>query len=83
MWLCELSKAEFAPVADRINVSGHDVLLKSRAAQSLSLLFYELMTNSSKYGALSKREGTVTAEWEIKDSRFRPAVLLPMARTRP
>ena len=68
VWLRELSKAEFAPVADRIDVSGHDVLLKSRAAQSLSLLFYELMTNSSKYGALSKREGTVTAEWEIKDS---------------
>ena len=55
-------------VADRINVSGLDALLKSRAAQSLSLLFYELMTNSSKHGALSKREGTVTAEWEIKDS---------------
>jgi two-component sensor histidine kinase len=42
-------------------------LLKPKAAQSLSLLFYELMTNSSKHGALSKREGTVTAEWEIKD----------------
>lgn len=63
--LRELSQAEFAPVADRIAVSGDDVLLKSRAAQSLSLLFYELMTNSSKYGALSKRDGTVTAEWKI------------------
>ena len=68
VWLHELLQTEFAPVADRIDVSGHDVLLKPQAAQSLSLLFYELMTNSSKHGALSKREGTVTAEWEIKDS---------------
>jgi two-component sensor histidine kinase len=62
-----LLQTEFAPVADRINVSGCDALLKPHAAQSLSLLFYELMTNSSKHGALSKREGTVTAEWEIRD----------------
>jgi two-component sensor histidine kinase len=66
--LHELLQTGLAPVADRINVFGRDVLLKSQAAQSLSLLFYELMTNSSKHGALSKREGTVTAEWEIKDS---------------
>lgn len=68
VWLHELLQTELAPVADRINVSGHDALLKPKAAQSLSLLFYELMTNSSKHGALSKRDGTVTAEWEIKDS---------------
>jgi two-component sensor histidine kinase len=68
VWLHELLKTELAPVADRINVSGRDVLLKPQAAQSLSLLCYELMTNSSKHGALSKREGTITAEWEIMDS---------------
>jgi two-component sensor histidine kinase len=68
VWLHELLQMELAPIADRINVSGCDALLKPKAAQSLSLLFYELMTNSSKHGALSKREGTVTAEWEIKDS---------------
>src|SRR5450756_1971777 len=68
VWLHELLQTELAPVADRINVCGRDALLKPKAAQSLSLLFYELMTNSSKHGALSKREGTVTAEWEIKDS---------------
>jgi two-component sensor histidine kinase len=68
VWLHELLQTELAPVADRINVSGRDALLKPKAAHSLSLLFYELMTNSSKHGALSKGEGTVTVEWEIKDS---------------
>jgi two-component sensor histidine kinase len=68
VWLHELLQTEFAPVADRINFSGRDVLLKPHAAQSLSLLFYELMANAAKHGALSKRGGTVTAEWQIKDS---------------
>ena len=68
VWLHELLQTELAPVADRIDISGRDALLKPKAAQSLSLLFYELMTNSSKHGALSKRGGKVTAEWEMKDS---------------
>src|ERR1035437_6275050 len=68
LWLHELLQTELAPVADRIDISGCDALLKPKAAQSLSLLFYELMTNSSKHGALSKLRGKVTAEWEIKDS---------------
>jgi two-component sensor histidine kinase len=68
VWLHELLQTELAPVADRINVSGRDALLKPKAAQSLSLLFYELMTNSSRHGALSTREGKVAVEWEIKDS---------------
>jgi two-component sensor histidine kinase len=68
VWILELLQIELASVIDRIDVSGRDSLLKPRAAQSLSLLFYELMTNSSKHGALSTREGRVTVEWEISDS---------------
>jgi two-component sensor histidine kinase len=68
VWLHELLQTELAPVSDRIDISGRDALLKPKAAQSLSLLFYELMTNSSKHGALSTREGKATVEWEIKDS---------------
>jgi two-component sensor histidine kinase len=68
VWLHELLQTELAPVADRIDISGCDALLKPKAAQSLSLLFYELMTNSSKHGELLTREGKATVEWEIKDS---------------
>jgi two-component sensor histidine kinase len=53
---------------DRIDVSGRDAMLKSKAAQSLSLLFYELMTNSTKHGALSTRDGRVTVRWEVDDT---------------
>jgi two-component sensor histidine kinase len=68
VWLNELLQIELASVLDRVDVSGRDSLLKPRAAQSLSLLFYELMTNSSKHGALSTREGRVTVDWEISDT---------------
>ena len=68
VWLHELLQTEWAPVMDRIDLSGRDALLKPKAAQSLSLLLYELMTNSSKHGALSKRGARVSAEWEIKES---------------
>jgi two-component sensor histidine kinase len=66
--LRELLQVELASVMDRIDVSGRDALLKSKAAQSLSLLFYELMTNSTKHGALSTRDGRVTVGWEVNDS---------------
>jgi two-component sensor histidine kinase len=66
--LHELLQVELASVMDRIDVSGRDALLKSKAAQSLSLLFYELMTNSTKHGALSTRDGRVTVGWEVNDS---------------
>jgi len=68
VWLQELLELELAPIADRIDAFGHEILLKPKAAQSLSLLLYELMTNSSKHGALSKGGGRVTAEWETRDS---------------
>lgn len=68
VWLHELLQIELASVMDRIDIFGRDTLLKSKAAQSLSLLFYELMTNSSKHGALSAREGRIKVEWEINDS---------------
>jgi two-component sensor histidine kinase len=66
--LRELLQVELASVMDRIDVSGRDAMLKSKAAQSLSLLFYELMTNSTKHGALSTRDGRVTVRWEVDDT---------------
>jgi two-component sensor histidine kinase len=68
VWLHELLDTELAPVAERIDVSGSDALLKPKAAQSLSLMFYELMTNSSKHGALSVPEERVAVKWWIKDA---------------
>jgi PAS domain S-box-containing protein len=53
----------FAPYqstpGERITVSGPDVPIDDRAATPLALLFHELATNASKYGALSADGGHV------------------------
>ncbi|MBY9063139.1 PAS domain-containing protein [Sphingomonas yunnanensis] len=53
----------FAPYqrldGDRVVIGGDDVAVDDRAATPLALLFHELATNASKYGALSVARGRV------------------------
>jgi len=49
----------------RIHISGTQVELSSRHALALSMAFYELGTNSVKYGALSVPEGHVEVSWAL------------------
>ncbi|VVS97979.1 Histidine kinase [Sphingomonas sp. EC-HK361] len=44
---------------DRIRVQGGDLSIDDRSATPLALLFHELATNATKYGALSNDEGHV------------------------
>lgn len=44
---------------DRIAISGDDVRIDDRAATPIALMFHELATNATKYGALSRQDGTV------------------------
>ena len=44
----------------RVAVTGEDLVVDDRAATPLALLFHELATNATKYGALSQDGGTVT-----------------------
>jgi len=48
--------------ATRIAVVGGDVEIDDRSATPLALLFHELATNATKYGALSNDLGRVTVE---------------------
>ncbi len=45
--------------APRIAVEGQDVAVDDRSATPIALLFHELATNATKYGALSTDEGRV------------------------
>jgi PAS domain S-box-containing protein len=50
----------FSPYgAERFVISGPDVAIDDRAATPLALLFHELATNATKYGALSVADGRV------------------------
>lgn len=63
--LQSLVSEEIIPFAGRITMDGPDIALKSRAAQTFALLFYELATNAAKHGALSVPDGKVDLTWRI------------------
>ncbi|WP_022684788.1 PAS domain-containing protein [Sphingomonas phyllosphaerae] len=45
---------------ERFTIKGDNVVVDDRAATPLALIFHELATNASKYGALSSIDGRVT-----------------------
>ncbi|MEO1990090.1 MAG: HWE histidine kinase domain-containing protein [Martelella sp.] len=49
----------------RLETSGPNVLLTSKAYTSMALVIHEMMTNSAKYGALSSARGTVRIDWSL------------------
>jgi PAS domain S-box-containing protein len=52
--------------SDRVVVQGPDIELGPQAALSFSLVLHELLTNASKYGALSNGNGRVEIHWELE-----------------
>ena len=50
----------------RIAIDGPELALASRPALSLSLVLHELLTNASKYGALSNDVGHVRIGWQVE-----------------
>jgi len=52
--------------SERIKASGPLVKLGPQAALSFSLVLHELLTNASKYGALSSEDGVVDINWTIE-----------------
>jgi two-component sensor histidine kinase/PAS domain-containing protein len=67
--LSELLTAVLAPYRTpdepRISIHGPAVLLPARAVVPLSMVLHELTTNAAKYGALSKRRGTIEITWQV------------------
>jgi two-component sensor histidine kinase len=60
-----LFEARAIPHAERIAVSGPDVAVSARAAQSLSLLFFELASHSDEGLSLVGKHPHIVAHWEI------------------
>lgn len=62
--------------ASRVNVDGPRVLVSENAAGNLALALHELATNATKYGALSKPEGSVALSWDVQAGGGRRTVAL-------
>ncbi len=60
--LGELFRPYQASEAGRITVTGPDVDIDDRSATPLALLFHELATNATKYGALRNDDGRITID---------------------
>jgi two-component sensor histidine kinase len=60
-----LFEARAIPHAERIAVSGPDIAVSARAAQSLSLLFFELASHSDEGLSLVGKHPHIVAHWEI------------------
>ena len=60
-----LFEARAIPHADRIAVSGLEITVSARAAQSLSLLFFELASHSDEGLSLVGKHPHIVAHWEI------------------
>jgi two-component sensor histidine kinase len=61
-----LFEARAIPHADRIAVTGPDITVSARAAQSLSLLFFELASHSDEGLSLVGKHPHIVAHWDIE-----------------
>jgi light-regulated signal transduction histidine kinase (bacteriophytochrome)/CheY-like chemotaxis protein len=61
--LIDAEAAAFVSEPDRIVTQGEPVLVNPQAYSTMALVVHELVTNSTKYGALSAQGGSVTIGW--------------------
>ena len=60
-----LFEARAIPHADRIAIEGPDITVSARAAQSLSLLFFELASHSDEGLSLVGKHPHIVARWDV------------------
>jgi two-component sensor histidine kinase len=60
-----LFEARAIPHAERIATGGPDISVSARAAQSLSLLFFELASHSDEGLSLVGKHPNIVAQWEV------------------
>lgn len=92
--LRELLESELAPYGnddDQILLEGPEIAIDREVAVAMALVFHELATNASKYGALSVASGRLEVRWQIVGTKTRqlevywqesdgPAVVPPSRR---
>jgi two-component sensor histidine kinase len=66
--LADIVRSQLAPYATDTNTTtgGPDITLSAAAAEALAMVLQELVTNASKYGALSIPDGRVSVRWECR-----------------
>ena len=77
--LHDITEQELAPYKreadERVVIDGPKVNLPPRYAINLGLVLHELVTNASKYGALSVPTGRLDLSWSVTHATDRPTTL--------
>lgn len=68
-------------IGTRILLDGDDLALSASAVQTLGMAIHELVTNASKYGALSADSGRVTLSWRSVASADRDRFIMTWAES--
>jgi two-component sensor histidine kinase len=67
----DLLLSELGPYGHvRFTLNGEPLFLPAKLAVSLALIFHELATNASKYGAFSSTRGLLQVSWFVSDDRL-------------
>ena len=67
----DLLRSELGPYGHvRFNLNGDSLFLPARLAVSLALMFHELATNASKYGAFASARGFLQVSWTVSNDRL-------------
>jgi two-component sensor histidine kinase len=76
--VADIVRHQLAPYATKANTTtcGPDIALTAAATEALAMVLHELVTNASKYGALSIPEGRVSVSWECRSSGDAATVLI-------
>lgn len=69
-------QAQGGQIDQQLQLSGPDILLRGKAAESLTMAMHELATNAAKYGALAGGGGHVNVAWEVNGEPHKPALVL-------
>ena len=80
--VADVVRHQLAPYVANANTTtcGPDVTLTAAATEALAMVLHELVTNASKYGALSVPEGRVSVNWECRNSGEAATVLIILWR---
>ena len=60
-----LFESRAIPHGDRVALNGPDIVVSARAAQSLSLLFFELASHADEGHALAGKPPEIVAQWSV------------------
>src|SRR5262249_40820759 len=81
--LADLVRHQLDPYtsAGNTTIDGPEVMLTAAATEAVAMVLYELVTNATKYGALSTPQGRVSVTWAGSNGRLSEGIVIKWQET--